>query len=302
MKLSSLACVLFLAANGCGSSPPPPPVEPAPEVAPATDPTDQVGASDDESTSDLAEHHRHHHHGGIPMFVAMSLDTLGVDDNQRDQIEKIQKDIHAELKPAHDAEKAVLLTIADGVAAGNVDQGRTDAAIAELAKVSAASHDVVADSLNALHQTLTTQQRQALVDKVEAHLSVWHETNSPDEAAEKDKHGGHLAKLATDLALSPDQVEKIRANFTTSMGMATKYDRAEVEAHFKMFAEAFASDTFDAHAMKNGGMVSAHMAVWGMTRMSHLYAAAAPVLTPDQRAKAADQLRHHANYKRSDAE
>jgi Spy/CpxP family protein refolding chaperone len=299
MKLSSLACVLLLAAYGCGSSPPPqPPVAAAPEVAPADDPTDQV-ATDDEASADLVEHHRHHHHGGIPMFVAMSLDTLGVDDNQRAQIEKIQVDIHAELKPAHDAEKAVLLTLADGVAAGSIDQGRTDAAIAELGKVSASTHDVVADSLNALHLALTAQQRQALVDKVEAHLAVWHETNSPDES---DKHGGHLAKLGTDLALSPEQVEKIRGNFTTSMGSAAKYDRAEVDAHFKQFAEAFASDAFDAHTMKNGGMVSSHMAVWGLTRMSHLYAAAAPVLTPDQRAKAADQLRHHANYKRSDAE
>ena len=122
MKLSSLACVLLLAAHGCGSSSPPPPAE-TPEVAPATDPTDQVGANDDEATSDLAEHHRHHHHGGIPMFVAMSLDTIGVDDNQRDQIEKIQADIHAELKPAKDAEKAALLALADGVAAGNDRSG-----------------------------------------------------------------------------------------------------------------------------------------------------------------------------------
>jgi Spy/CpxP family protein refolding chaperone len=298
MKLSSLACVLFLAANGCGSSPPPPTA--APEVAPATDPTDQVGANADEASSDLSEHHRHHHHGGIPMFVAMSLDTLGVDDNQRDQIEKIQTDIHAQLKPAHDAEKAVLLAIADGVAAGAVDQARTDAAIAELGKVSASTHDVVADSLNALHQTLTAPQRQALVDKVEAHIAVWHVTNSPDETATNDKRGGHLAKLAADLSLTPDQVEKIRGNFTTSMGSAAKYDHAEVDAHFKEFAAAFASETFDAHTMKNGGMVSSHMAVWGLTRMSHLYAAAAPVLTPEQRTKAADQLRHHANYKRTE--
>jgi Spy/CpxP family protein refolding chaperone len=303
MKLSSIACVLLLAANGCGSSAPPPAApSTAADVATATAPTDQVGATEDDATADLAEHHRHHHHGGIPMFVAMSLDTLGVDDAQRAQIEKIQTDIHAELKPAHDAEKAVLMTLADGVAAGAIDQGRTDAAIAELGKVSASTHDVVADSLNALHQTLTAPQRQALVDKVEAHLAVWHDTNSPDETAEKDKHGGHLAKLATDLALTPDQVEKIRSNFTTSMSSAAKYDRAEVDAHFKQFAEAFASDTFDAHAMKNGGMVSSHMAVWGLTRMSHLYAAAAPVLTPDQRAKAADQLRHHANYKHTEAE
>jgi Spy/CpxP family protein refolding chaperone len=300
MRLPSLVCALFLASTGCGSSSPPPPAEPAgqADVAPATDPTDQVGANDDESTADLTEHHRHHHHGGIPMFVAMSLDTLGVDDAQRTQIEKIQSDIHAELKPAKEAEKAALMTLADGVAAGNVDQGKMDAAIAELAKVSTSTHDTVADSLNALHQTLTPPQRRALVDKVEANLAVWHETNAVEE---NEKHG-HLAKLTTDLSLSPDQVAKIRASYTGSMTSTPKYDRAEVDAHFKQFAEAFASDTFDAHTMKTGGVVSGHMAAWGLTRTSHLYAAAAPVLTPEQRMKAAEQLRHHANYKRTDAE
>lgn len=301
MKLTSFACVLFLAAHGCGSSSPPPAApEAPPEVAAATEPPDQVGVSEDESTADLAEHDRHHHHGGIPMFVAMSLDTLGVDDNQRAQIEKIQIDIHAQLKPAKDAEKAALLVLADGVAAGNVDQARMATAIGELAQVSASAHDAVADSLNALHQTLTAAQRQALVDKVEAHLAVWHETNSAEQMA--DKHGGHLAKLATDLSLTPDQVEKIRGNFTTSMSAAPKYDHAEIDAHFKLFAEAFTSDTFDAHALKGGGMVSSHMAVWGLTRMSHFYTAAAPVLTPEQRTRAADELRHHANYKHAESE
>jgi len=31
----------------------------------------------------LMEHHRHHHHGGVTLFIAMSLDTLGVSPNSR---------------------------------------------------------------------------------------------------------------------------------------------------------------------------------------------------------------------------
>ncbi len=162
-------------------------------------------------------------------------------------------------------------------------------------------HDGVVDSLNALHQTLTAPQRQALVDKVEANYQVWHHTNSPDETLQPGARGGHLAQLAKDVGLSADQVEKIKASYRESLAKAPKYDRAEADAHFKAFADAFTTDHFDAKAMTTGA-VNAHMATWGMTRLVLMYKAAAPVFTPDQRAKAAEDLRAHANYKRTDSE
>src|SRR5579884_1724033 len=36
------------------------------------------GAEADDATAGLEEHHRYHHHGGVMLFIAMSLDTLGV--------------------------------------------------------------------------------------------------------------------------------------------------------------------------------------------------------------------------------
>ncbi|HUJ63855.1 MAG TPA: Spy/CpxP family protein refolding chaperone [Kofleriaceae bacterium] len=300
---------LIVAGFGCGGSSPPPPVSPSggsgsgdtAEAAPP-DQTAGAGQAEDESTAELTDHDRHHHHGGFAMFVAMSLDTLNVTDQQHDAIVKIQHDMRAKMQPAHDAEKAVLLALADGVAAGQIDQGKLDGLIGELATASAGVHDAVADSLNQLHQVLTPEQRQALVDKVQAHFEVWHDTNSPDESAEKDKRGGHLAQLASELSLRPDQVEKIRASFTASMHSGEHFDRAEADAHMKAFAAAFASDTFDAKTLTTGGPVNAHMATWGIKRLVRLYQAVTPVLDPDQRAKAADALRHHANYKRSDDE
>jgi Spy/CpxP family protein refolding chaperone len=295
------ASVALALAVGCGSNSPQA-ASPggAADVAPAgSAPTDE----EDESIADLKEHHRHHHHGGFAMFIAMSLDSLGTTPDQDAAIKKIQADMYAKMQPAHDAEKNVLLTLADGVAEGAIDQAKVDAAIAQTASAATGVHDAVADSLNQLHAILTPPQRAALVGKVEAHFNVWHQANSDDEPAEKDAHGGHLGKLAKDLGLSPDQVEKIRASFKSSIGAApVHFDAKEAEFHLKAFEAAFASDAFDAKALTTGGQANAHVANWGATRMARFYESVAAVLTPDQRTRLADSLRRHANYKRTQTE
>ncbi len=138
---SKIALLLLAAAIGCGGSSPPAdrPSSPPPVGQAAQADVAKVGAGEeiDESTADLAEHHRHHHHGGFAMFIAMSLDTLNITADQHDAIAKIQADMHAKMQPAHDAEKAVLLALADAVAAGQVDQPKLDVAIAKLGAASA---------------------------------------------------------------------------------------------------------------------------------------------------------------------
>jgi Spy/CpxP family protein refolding chaperone len=300
---------------GCGGGTPPAASQTAPApsassaaAAPAPAATSDVAAAgttpaaeeEDESMADLKAHHRHHHHGGFAMFIAMSLDSLGTTPDQDAAIVKIRDDIHAKLLPAHDAEKNVLSILADGVAAGRVDKAKVDTAIEKLSTASAAIHDAVADSLNQLHGILTAQQRIALVDKVEAHFNVWHHANTDEESTTKEGHPGHLAKLAKEVGLTPDQEEKIRATFKSSIGKAKEhYDRGEGDAHLKAFSAAFEADTFDAKTLTTGGPANAHIAAWGATRTAHFYEAVAPVLTPDQRTKVADIIRHHANYKRT---
>ncbi len=302
--ISGLMPALLVVGMGCGGGSSQKDTTPSGtnDVATATSPGEvaQVGAGEeeDESTADLAEHHRHHHHGGFAMFISMSLDSIGATPEQEAAISKIQVTMHEKMQPAHDAEKAVLNVLADGIAAGNIDTGKVDAAIAQLSTAAAGVHDAVADSLNQLHEILTPEQRAALVDKVEAHFEVWHHTNAPEETADRDKKGGHLGKLAKSLALTPDQVEKAREGFKASHA-GKKFDRAEAEQHMKAFGTAFASPTFDAKTLTMGGAVNAHIAVWGETRMAHLYEAVTPVLTPDQRTKLAEEVRRHANYKRS---
>jgi Spy/CpxP family protein refolding chaperone len=305
--ISGLAATLLVAAVGCGSKTPAT-AEPATggaddvaEAAPRGD-VAQVGAGEDEdeSTADLAEHHRHHHHGGFAMFIAMSLDSLNITPDQTAAIDKIRTDMLARMSAAHDAEKLVLLAVADGIAAGKIDPVKVDPAIAHVTHTAAGVHEAVADSLNALHATLTPPQRVALVDKVEAHFDVWQDTNAPDEPAARDAHGGQLGRLAKELELSPQQIEAIRASFTSSMSGVAKLERAEAEDHMKAFAAAFASDPFDAKTLASGAAVNAHMATWGITRTVHFYEAVVPVLTPEQRQKLADSVRRHANYQHND--
>jgi Spy/CpxP family protein refolding chaperone len=247
--------------------------------------------------AELVDHLRHHHHGGVAMFLAMSLDTLGTTPDQHEAIEKIQTNLRTKLEPARDAERKVMGLLADGAAAGKIDQPKVDAAIARLGTASAGVHPAVVDALNQLHSVLNPAQRSALVDKVEADWEVWKEANAPvGDAAEKPEHA-RLDTLTRELSLSPEQVDKIKTRLKGEKPMGPKFDPEKVTAHLTALGNAFEADNFDAKALGPGEGVSGHMATWATTGMAHFYEAVAPVLTPDQRTKLAERIREHATHK-----
>ena len=247
-----------------------------------------ASAEEEDATAGLIEHHRHHHHGGVPLLIAMSLDTLGLSPEQKPAIEKIRGDLHARMEPARAAEQNLVVTLADGLAAGTLDSGKVDAAVAQLTSVAAMVHDATTDALNQLHAVLTPPQRAALVDKLEAHWSVWQKANTDEN--------DHLTQLAADLGLTPDQVEKIRASQVEGMKAVPRFDPQEVSAHIRAFGDAFRTPTFDARALSGGGAATAHMVGWGAAHMAHFIESASPVLTPEQRGKLAQILRQHAAH------
>jgi Spy/CpxP family protein refolding chaperone len=266
---------------------------PAPATPSAAQP-ENPSTDDDEAADGVRDQHRHHHHGGVTMFVAMSLDTLGVSPEQRAQVEKIQADLYARLAPARTAEHAVIAALADGVAAGAVDAAKVDAAVAQLSSAASTVSSASADALNQLHAVLTHQERAALVDKVQAHWEVWRRVNADEQPGARE-HGGRLAKLAEEISLTPDQVEKIGSSLSQAPS-AVPFDPKEVEAQLQAFGAAFASDTFDAHSLSassTSDIASSHVAKSGAARMARFYEIAAPVLTPEQRTKVAEQLRDH---------
>ncbi|HXN31058.1 MAG TPA: Spy/CpxP family protein refolding chaperone [Polyangiaceae bacterium] len=267
--------------GGAASSPPP---------ASATS-----SAPDEEATADLTEHHRYHHHGGVTLFVAMSLDALGLSAEERGAVEKIRTDLQARMEPARMADQSLVAALADGLTAGNIDTAKVDAGVAQVTAAAAATHQASAAALNDLHAVLTPPQRAALVDKVEAHWAVWQKANAEETGPAK-AEGGHLAMLANDLGLTADQVDKIRAALGEGMKAVPRFDPQEVANHLRAFGDAFRSESFDAKALTTASGADAHLVGWGAAHLAHFVEAASPVLTPDQRSKLAERLREHATH------
>jgi Spy/CpxP family protein refolding chaperone len=286
-KMRTIATVLFgaLAAVSCGGA-----------SANARPPATAASASDiDEVAAGLTEHHRHHHHGGVTLLIALSLDTLGISPAERPAVEKIRRDLHARMEPARAAQQRLAAALADGVAAANLNATTVDAAIAQVSAAAATVHDASTDALNELHAVLTPPERAALVDKVEAHWSVWQKANA-EETDPAHPEGGRLAMLTTDLDLTQDQVEKIRAGFGERMKAVPRLDPQEVTTHIQAFGDAFRSEKFDAKALTGASGANAHLAGWGAAHLAHFIEAVSPVLTPDQRAEFAQRLREHSAH------
>jgi len=247
-----------------------------------------VGGEEEDATAGLVEHHRHHHHGGVTLLIAMSLDTLGVSPEQKAAVEKIRRDLHARMEPARAAEQSLLVTLADGLAGGAIDSAKVDAAVGQLSSAAAGVNDASTDALNQLHAVLTPPQRVALVDKLEAHWSVWQKANTEES--------DHLAQLTVELGLAPDQVDRIRVSLPEGMKVVPRFDAQEVSAHIQAFCDAFKAPTFDAKTLTTGGAATAHMVGWAGAHMARFIESVGPALTPDQRAKFAQLLRQHASH------
>jgi Spy/CpxP family protein refolding chaperone len=262
-------------------------------AAASASPADQ--AAEEATNEELRNYHRHHHHGGMFSFISMAIDTLGLDATKKAAVEKIQKDLHAKMAPARDAEHDLLSTIADGVAAGKIDTAKVDAAVAKVGTASAGIHTATADAMTQLHDALSPVERQTLVDKVKAHWEVWHKVNVEDKAGSKEK-GTHLAKLTETLSLTPDQVDKISKALAADVPAKPDNDPKAAEDHINAFATAFVADKFDPKALATPATAAAgHMARHGGARMARFYEAVVPVLTPEQRTKLAAHIKERLN-------
>jgi Spy/CpxP family protein refolding chaperone len=225
------------------------------------------------------------------MFISMAIDTLGLDPAKKAQVEKIQTDLHAKMAPARDAERDLLSTIADGIAAGKIDSAKVDAAVAKVGTASAGIHAATNDAVTQLHDALAPVERAALVDKVKAHWEVWRKVNADEKAASKEK-GSHLAKLTELLALTPDQVDKITTALSADVPTTPQNDPKAVDAYIQAFGTAFVADKFDPKSLSTTANAAAgHVARHGGARLARFYEAVTPVLTPEQRAKLSAHLR-----------
>jgi Spy/CpxP family protein refolding chaperone len=270
------------AAAGCGAHAS---NNPPPSTAATTDDADVAG---------LFEHHGYHHHGGVTLFIAMSLETLGVSPDQRAAVEKIRDVLYANMEGARKAEQSLVMSLADGLRASKFDSGKVDGALVKVTAAAAQVDTASADALNELHAALTPPQRAALVDKVEAHWAVWRRVNA-EEVGPGDRRGIQLSALETDLAMTPDQVAQINTALGDDMKSVPPLDHERVSAHLRAFGAAFQAESFDAKTMTTGHG-DEQLVRWGAVHLVHVVEAMGAVLTADQRSELAEMLNLHATH------
>jgi Spy/CpxP family protein refolding chaperone len=225
----------------------------------------------------------------------MSIETLGVSPEQKAKLQVVQDQLKGEIEPAHQASRQLITILADGVAAGQIDQARVNAQLAVLAAAAATASDASTSALNQLHAILDTSQRAALVDKVEANWHIWRDVNHEEKAGSQERDD-RLADFAQDTGLTAEQTAKLGAALTAAGDdQASQVDPAEMDSYMKTFRTAFVADTFDAKALGSANQASAHVARAGAGRMAHFYEVVTPLLTPDQRTKVAGHLRDRLN-------
>jgi Spy/CpxP family protein refolding chaperone len=276
---STLALVGGTTLLGCAASSPPP--------------TTARGSVDDRFV-DL--HQQHPHEGDVAMFIALSLRSLGLPPDQRAVVSRIQADLFAKTEPARTGEQTVLTALAEGVAAGGIDKARVDAALKQLESATVPIRVATADALNQLHAALTPRQRIALADDIQAHWAVFRtEDGESDKVGTgDDNRDPRLTKLAGQIGLSTDQVNKIAVAFSAMMDVPQgATDPAEIDARLHRLT-AFRSDAFDARSLEGGASTNEHVAARAATLTARFYEAVDPVLTPEQRPKVVALLRDHA--------
>ncbi len=265
--------------------------EPPPESVAVTPPPGEP--QEDQAVVQLEQRHRHHHHGGLTRFISMSLDTLGVEDEKRPQVMRLQSDLEACLTPAREIEQGLLMTLADGIAVGAIDKSRVDGITDSLEPAVAAEKDCSATALDQLHAVLSPSERIALAEKVRAHFEVWREVNYQERAAA----GGRiprLGRLARELNLTDAQVQQIQASLPLAMTTQDgTFKRRQAEERLSEFATAFVNDRFEARTISS--YENREIGLYGTKRMVLFYEAVTPALTPPQRQQLAEQLREFAS-------
>jgi Spy/CpxP family protein refolding chaperone len=224
--------------------------------------------------------HRGEHRQGL-IGAALKLDSLSPE--QRSRIEQLVQERRAASVPVRQADAQLLTVLAQQVEGAKVDtQAQAPSLAAERAAMMG-ELQVDRVTLARLHAILTPAQRNQLVDAIESHAGQ-HQPGAEGKA--RAFRGGEAnAKLG----LSPEQKAQIKANLGgTGEHRAAQGEWAGKRAEMKSALESFRGDSFNPSAMVRP-MNKADREV-------RLTNAMIPVLTPNQRATLATQLRNRAAH------
>lgn len=278
----SLLLALALPAVGCGS----------------TGPSEQAQTADSAVSRAPVAKNAH----GPVRVIGEALGDVPLTAVQRTQIEQWATDAEARHADARADRKALMLAIADQAQAGRIDraalQPRMDALAAALDRAQPADRA----SFEQLHSLLTADQRVAFVDALEARID-----GHQGQAGEKHP----LRQWAEDLHLTDEQRTQIRTALADHFRAARAQepaDHGDVEGRplhgSHPWAEGAERGAKMLAAFKQDRFVMAELAPPRdlskvVSKMSDHFLGVAevvlPLLTPEQRATAAQKIRDRAD-------
>lgn len=258
-------------------------------------PAATTGATADDLTVDAPEEL-----GSGDMFgrlVFDSLDDLQLKPAQRQIVEKVRGDVRASMEPVQQARKALMVEVADGVAAGSIDDSKVDAGISKMEQEIQRATPALQDAMNRIHAALDPQQRRALVEGMRARGSALRE-KAEERGGVRGIVRARLRRLADTLELTPHQRAAIRDNakaeFRDMRGAFDPEVRQQHAQRMRTIGEAFMTESFDARHLDVGreAPAASRKISTGMTRLVKVVL---PELTPDQRSKLAGMIRQRAS-------
>jgi Spy/CpxP family protein refolding chaperone len=219
-------------------------------------------------------HGGHHRHGPRLLGAALKLDSLTP--AQRSQIEQLVAQRKAAEVPVRQADAQVLTVLAQQVEQAKVDDAALAPSLAAKHGAAVAAQRVDQAALAQLHAVLTPAQRIQLVDGIEARSVAARGATGGAVGVHGHAGGGKLG-------LTDAQRAQVHANLQAEGGAAGHHGQG---AQRKAALDSFRGDSFDAGALAQAGR--------GEDRELRMTRAMIPVLTPNQRATLAAQLRHRA--------
>jgi Spy/CpxP family protein refolding chaperone len=230
---------------------------------------------------------------GPAKLMGEALGDVSLTASQRAHIEAMARDFETRHAIGQAARKDLMLALAAQVEAGHVDRAALQSKVDVLSSAVVNARPADRASLEELHALLNAEQRSGFVDALQARM-----------VAHRDGARHPLKQWADDLKLSEDQ----RAQIRTALHSRTEatedrhgeHPGAEANQHGGMnrhgakVLAAFKEDHFvldEVAPAKDMTKSAGKMA----NRVIDLAEVAVPVLTPDQRATAAQKLRERAN-------
>jgi Spy/CpxP family protein refolding chaperone len=232
-------------------------------------------------------------------FIKEALSKVSLRPDQQQVVDQLAADAQARHAPIEQARQALANALADQVQAGAIDRASLQTKVDALVQAIDQARPAGRAALVKLHDLLDPTQRNQFVDALEAEFH-----------GHGGEHGGHkgegrgmmMRKWASDLNLTDQQREQIhtamRAQFQGhdgGKGGDKEQWRAAHEGGRKMF-ESFRQDQFTIDP--NVTLIGADQVQHRVDKIVSFAQTTLPILTPEQRAIAAQKIRTmHAGNK-----